>query len=94
MNWDLRLSRRLYAELEHGERIGSRIPCGFVGCVLIEIQVALKESKNLHMAGRFFMSTTVMHQFPFSILRFLCLLCVSDLAATYHCQGPSGDKHA
>ena len=49
----LRLSRRLYAELEHGERVGSWIPCGFVGCVLIEIQVALKESKNLHMAGSF-----------------------------------------
>ena len=73
----------MYVELEHGERIESRIACRFVGCVLIEIQVALKESKNLHMAGRLFTSTKT------------CILLTTELVCTacnqYHQQDVSLD---
>jgi hypothetical protein len=53
----------LYGQLESGERVGSWIACGFVGCALVEIQASLKD---LHMAGRFFTSTTVTRQFLLS----------------------------
>jgi len=40
-------------------RVRGCIACGFVGCVLVGMQAALKELKDLH--GRFFTSTMVTH---------------------------------
>jgi hypothetical protein len=88
---DLR-SRELYEE--SGERVGSWIACGFVGCALVEIQAALKDLKDLHVAGRFFTSTTVTHQFHLSPYSNPSAYCLSDLAATYHRRGLSGDEQA